>query len=205
MSHIQRKFPGTVYLAAAIASVLPAFTWAGTSTNTAGPNQNGNNPAVTISFAGQTALSNFFTGSSITLLEPGTTITLHNGATSVDGSGNNIQAPITYYAPSANTPGASVQLAAKNFTQADSLSGGNSFPVGPSYNGGVIPTTQTNSAIRLEWQKKGSLDGFYDLINDQVGYTVANGPISILAARGPSVGNPIYVNGNSFSAGGTTN
>jgi hypothetical protein len=195
---MKNSYSKAAILAAVAASVtLPLLARAGTSTNTVGPVQQGqsdggtgnpslNNSAITISLAGQTALRGFTSSAAPTLLQPGTSIVLHDG---ING------APVTYYA--SNNGATSVQLAAKDFTLANTGVGATSFA--------NAPTIQNHSAIRLEWQEKGSLDGFYDLINDQIGYTPAAGPVSILAGRGPSVSNPIWVNQNSFTTGATIN
>src|SRR5208282_2082864 len=111
-----RQIKNTPALASAIAAVLGgANVLATTFTNTTGPVQQGqsdggtgnpslNNPAVTISFAGQTALSNFDESPGITDLTPGTSIVLHDGT---DG------APVTYTAPAGTA--VSVQLASSSF------------------------------------------------------------------------------------------
>jgi len=184
-------------LAGAVAAGLNTIpTFAGTSANTTGPVQQGtsdgsnnyanNNPAVTISFAGQTALQNFDEGGGMTELSPGTDIVLHDGT---DG------APVEYTAPS--TTGTFVQLASSNFATPDQHPG---TPTSPS-----TSTDQVASAVRLEWHTEGSVDGFYDLINDEIGFNQSSGPISNEALRTPSSSNPTWINTNSFSAGGTIN
>jgi hypothetical protein len=175
---------------------------AGTSTNTAGPvyqgtsdgntaadyaagNYTANNPAVTISFSGQTALRTFDTTPGITELNPGTSIILHDGTNG---------APVTYTAPS--TSGEYFQLASNDFTQQDY------YPTSPTNNYGA--NLAQNSALRLEWHEQGSVDGEYDLINDEVGYIPVSsggtGPISNEALRTPSVSNPTWINTNTFNA-----
>ena len=89
-------------LAGAVAATFGAINaFATTFTNTTGPVQQGqsdggtgnpslNNPAVIISFAGQTALSNFDESPGITELAPGTSIILHDGTNG---------APVEYTAP----------------------------------------------------------------------------------------------------------
>ena len=193
---------------------------AGTSKNTAGPVQQGqsdgasgnptlNNPAITISFSGQTALRNFDTSPGISELAPGTTIVLHDGTlqtyTLNYAPGVSFQAgsPVSYIASS--TPGVLVQLANPNFGTADTNPG---TPSSPS-----TSTPQIASAIRSEWHEQGSVDGFYDLVNDEVGYSQTGtvsadgnpaGPISNEALRTPSAGNPTWINTGSFTAGGTS-
>jgi hypothetical protein len=127
-------------------------------------------------------MRNFTTSSFITLLTPGTSITLGNGVGGTD---------VLYTAP--NVLNGSFQLASGNFTTAD-------VPVGgpfPSTN-----TTQVHSAMRLEWHEQGSVEGILDLANDQIGYFGgATGTALVdLIARNPSVGNPIWVNRQTYSA-----
>src|SRR5580692_11432967 len=107
-----RQKKNAAAVAGAVAAVLSGINvFATTYTNTSGPVQQGqsdggtgnpslNNPAVTISFAGQTALSNFDESPGITELTPGTSIVLHDGTNG---------APVTYTAPSGS--GTFVQLA----------------------------------------------------------------------------------------------
>jgi hypothetical protein len=173
------------------ATALVSFDFgalAGTSTNTGGPVQQGqnggvNNPAVTISFSGQTALRTFDTSPAISELAPGTDIILHDGTNG---------APVEYIAP--NDASTFVQLASPNFTAPDTNPG---TPLSPSTN-----DIQSASAIRLEWHEQGSIDGFYDLINDEIGYNQTSGPISVEAQRTPSSSNPTWINTNKFTAGG---
>jgi hypothetical protein len=207
------KNVGMVYYAAAAALMgLPVIAVAGTSTNTVGPIQAGtsdgstnnskNNPAVTISFSGQTALRAFDTSPGITLLNPGTSIILHTGTNG---------APVTYTAPliglggdgQPDGTGVTVQLGSSAFSQSDFQidSSGNQSNLTP----GVTSTDpiQVQSAIRLEWHEQGSIDGEYDLINDQVGFTNST-PISVAAQRGASVANPTWINTTSFSTSATS-
>ncbi|HVT88256.1 MAG TPA: dockerin type I domain-containing protein [Tepidisphaeraceae bacterium] len=183
----------TLLAAAAFAVVGGSGAWAGTSTNTAGPVQQGqsdgltgnplkNNPAVTIAFSGQTALRNFNTSGAFSTLQPGTTLILHNGINST---------PVTYIAP-ANTS-ANVQLAAPDLGAADVNPG---TPASPSTN-----DIQLHTALRIEWHEQGSVDGFYDLVNDQIGFTTQ---ISNNALRGPSTSNPTWVNGNKVTVNGSS-
>lgn len=107
--------------------------------------------------------------------------------------------PVTYTAPSGS--GTFVQLANPSFTTPDTNPG---TPASPSTSG-----VQIASAIALQWHAEGSVDGFYDLINDQIGYaggspTTVGTPISNEALRVPSAANASYVNTNSFSVTGTT-
>jgi hypothetical protein len=173
---------------AALAGIAPAAL-ADVSTNSSGqPTQNGaGNPAVTVSLSGSTAMRNFTTSPFITLLNPGDSITLSNGAGGAD---------VTYTAPSLlNT---SFQLASPNFSAAD-------VPVGGPFPSGNV--TQVHSAIRFEWHEQGATEGILDLVNDQVGYLggATGAAIVDLAARNPSVGNPIWVNQSRFTSVGATN
>ena len=78
---------------------MPAMTIAANSSGSAQQNGTGN-PAVTISVSGSTAMRNFTTSPFITLLTPGSFITLNDGA---GGAG------VLYTAP--NVANASFQLA----------------------------------------------------------------------------------------------
>ncbi|MDP9173567.1 MAG: PEP-CTERM sorting domain-containing protein [Planctomycetota bacterium] len=198
-----------VLIAAATTAVTTASrAGTGTATNTSGPVQQGNtsadpnyytdtgapftlnNPAVTISFSGQTALRNFFTTAGVSLLQPGTSITLH------DGTGGTA---VTYTAT--NNDNTLVQLANPNFTTPDLNPGS---PGSPS-----AADAQTASAIQLQWHEQGSIDGFVDLLNDQAGFVQVaqggTGPLSNPAARGPSSSNPTWINTNKFTAAGSAN
>src|SRR5207302_6939486 len=98
-------------VAAAVLAALPGL--ADISTNNGGPVQQGqtggvNNSAETISLSGTTSFVSFIQSGAISLLSPGSSITLHNG------SGG---APVTYYSPS--NVATSVQLASNNFLAAD--------------------------------------------------------------------------------------
>jgi hypothetical protein len=152
-----------------------------------------NNPAITISFSGQTALANFDESPGITELAPGTSIVLHDGPADVNNG------EVTYTANTAS--GSYVQLANPDFTSGDTNAG---TPASPSN-----ATVQIASAIALEWHEEGSVDGFYDLINDQIGYaggspTNVGTPISNESLRVPSTANPTFINTASFSVGGQT-
>jgi hypothetical protein len=175
--------------AAAAATIASLPAWAEVSANSSGSaQQNGiGNAAVTISMSGSTAMRNFTTSPFITLLTPGTSITIN------DGPGGT---PVVYTAP--NVSNASFQLASPNFTAAD-------VPVGgpfPSTN-----TTQVHSALRFEWHEQGSVEGILDMANDQIGYFGgATGTAIIdLGTRNPTGGNPIWVNQRSYSAPANTN
>ena len=205
---------------AATVLIWGSAAFAEVSTNKSGPVQQGqsdggttnpalNNPAITISFSGQTALRNFDTSPGITELDPVGTISITQN--SITYIGNEIVlhtglngAPVTYFIP--NVSNAGLQLANKDFTVPDTNPG---TPAVPS-----VANSQTASAIRLEWHEQGSVDGFYDLINDEVGYSQTGtisaggnpaGPISNPAARGPSLSNPTWINQGSFTAGTGTN
>jgi hypothetical protein len=98
-------------LTALIAAVSATHcVMAAESTNTSGtaPANGAGNPAVTISLSGSTAMRGFTTSPSITLLTPGTSITLNNGTGG---------APVTYTAP--GSTGTSFQLASSDFTVAE--------------------------------------------------------------------------------------
>ncbi|MDB5334104.1 MAG: hypothetical protein JWP03_5255 [Phycisphaerales bacterium] len=202
-------------LAAAVLATLVAtpVLRAETSHNTnAGATQNGasggqNNNAVTITLSGSTALKNFTTSPYITLLNPGSSITLPNG---IGG------ALTTYSAPSGATT--SVQLGSANFTAADSASL-NGSPVTFPYNASTAnqanwPDQQNNSAIRLEWHEQGSVEGVLEMVNDQIGYAggAAGTPLIPTSLRNPVLGNsiinapgsntkfsnPVWVNGTTW-------
>jgi hypothetical protein len=112
----------------------------------------------------------------VTELEPGTSIILHDGTNG---------APITYTAT--NDSNTTVQLASKSFLTADKNPG---TPTSPS-----TSDLQVASAVRLQWHEEGSIDGFVDLLNDEVGYVqtgtnVATDPLSQEALRTPSSSEP---------------
>jgi hypothetical protein len=185
----------TIIAAAISGALTPLAAFAQNFVNNSGPVQQGtngsgnNNPAMTISFAGQTALQNFDESPGITELTPGTSIVLHDGTNG---------APVTYIAPSGS--GTVVNLANPNFTNPDVGAGTPSSPSTQQY--------QVASAIALEWHAEGSVDGFYDLINDEVGYNQTSGPISNESLRVPSIPNPTYINTNTFTntiSGSTSN
>ena len=175
-------------LAAAVAAGLVGPTaWAGTSTNSStGSSLNDtnypntppvHNPAVTISMSGSTALRNFTTGAGFTFLDPGTSIILANGPGGA----------LTTYTATNDATG-SDQLASIDFTKADTITG----PANTAFN---------NSAIRLEWHEQGSVEGILDMASDQIGY-IGTTPLYV-GSRNPTVGNPIWVNRNKFTAPGT--
>ena len=182
---MQRVTSRSILTAAAMLT-LASSVYAGTSTNTAGPTRQGTDPAVTISFSGQAALRAFASGRGISALQPGTSATFFFGPAGT---------PVTYYAPADGST--YVQLASPNFTSADIGIGGNSFA--------TVPTNQQQSALRVEWHEQGSVQGLVDLINDQIGYTgpATTGYLSNLASRGPSSGNPTWINTNKFTGANT--
>jgi hypothetical protein len=206
----------TSSLARATAGVV-ASIWAlqsgaalASNVNTAGPvvqgTSNGssnyalNNPPSVISFAGQTALKNFNLSGALTELEPGTSITLHNGT---NGAATIYSAPAD---TTGNSNGVGVQLASNNFSTADSWydANGDPEPVG-----NTVPednVIQNNSALLVQWHAEGSIDGFYDLINDEIGYAGGYSGTSISQAslRGPTAANPTYYNTVSFTAPGSS-
>lgn len=176
--------------AGAAAALLPGASLAGTSTNSSGqPTQQGaGTPSVTISFSGQAALRTFSSTPGVSVLQPNSSATFYFGPTGT---------PVTYYAP--NDPSTYVQLAQKNFANADQGVGATSIA--------TAPTFQSHSALRVEWHEQGSVQGLYDLVNDQIGYAggISGTPISNVASRGPSVSNPTWINSTSFSTGTTLN
>ncbi|MGA2498883.1 MAG: hypothetical protein ABSH20_14165, partial [Tepidisphaeraceae bacterium] len=192
----KRQLRRTSVLMQAVAVVAAALpVWAGTSNNTSGVatlNNPGNaanpNAAVTISLSGSTAMRNFTTSAGITLLTPGTSITLHNGTA---GAGT------TYIAT--NDGFTQYQLASRNFTAADTYSNPQAGTNPPALD------SQNNSAIRLEWHEQGSVEGILDMTNDQIGYYGAL-PLVDPATRNPvqqagtnTFSNPTWVNGVSFN------
>jgi hypothetical protein len=213
------KNPKAARLWAAAAAVVTVFgakplsALAGAAVNVSGPvlqgTDNGsddyadNNPAIVISFSGQTALRNFNTSGAITVLQPGTSITLH------DGTGG---APVTYTAT--NDQYTFVQLGSPNFTSPDYWEDDNGNYYAPgTLTDGTVQDVQVNSAIETQWHEQGSVDGFYDLINDEIGYAQNSsqaaaddtyvGPISNESLRTPSSSNPTWINTNKFTTGGT--
>jgi hypothetical protein len=189
MQSSKRTTGAALALAAAATATIAALAGtalAGTSINSSGqPTQQGaGTAAATISFSGQVALRNFSSGAGISTLRPNAQSTFYFGPSGT---------PVTYYA--ANDPGTYVQLAQKNFANADSGLGATSIA--------NAPITQSHSALRVEWHEQGSVQGLVDLLNDQVGYIGL--PISNVASRGPSVSNPTWINGTSFTAAATLN
>lgn len=188
-------------LAAAITAALSAnaaFAAPQTNTGAGAPNtQNtpignvGNLPADSISLSGSTAMRNFTTSAGLTLLQPGTSITLLNGPAGMT---------TTYTAPGGNTT--VVQLANPNFTSIDQ-------PQPLSFGSVSNATSQTHSAIADTWHEQGSVEGILDLANDQIGYAggfqVGDPNHIYLGSRYPNAGNPIWINQNKFIASGTTN
>jgi hypothetical protein len=172
--------------AAAAIAALPTPARAGTSTNASGqPTQQGaGTAAATISFSGQVALRNFSSSAGVSVLQPNASSTFYFGPTGT---------PVTYHA--ANNGATYVQLAQKNFANPDTGLGATSIA--------TAPVTQSHSALRVEWHEQGSVQGLVDLVNDQVGYV--GSPISNVASRGPSVSNPTWINGTSFTTGTTLN
>ena len=188
-------------LAAAITATLSAnaaFAAPQTNTSAGAPNtQNtpstntGNLPADSISLSGSTAIRNYTVSGGMTLLQPGTSITLLNGPSGMT---------TTYTAPSGTST--VVQLASPNFTAADS-------PQPLSFGTVSNATMQTHSAIAQTWHEQGSVEGILDLANDQIGYAggfqVGDPNHIYLGSRNPTQGNPIWINQNKFLAAGTTN
>src|SRR5688572_19616317 len=144
------------------------------STGTAKAAQQGD--AVTISWSGATFMRSFTTSRGISLLNPGTSITLNSG---VGG------APVTYTADSGSST--SVQLAAFNLNSGVTA---NPNPGDPAV------TTANYYAIRFEWHEQGSIEGVNELINDQIGVVSS---VS-LTNRNGNFGNPLWVNSNPFGA-----
>ncbi len=162
---------------------------AGTSTNNT--SKQGSLDAITISLSGQVALRNWTSSQSISAIRPGGTSTYYFGPT---GS-----TAITYTAT--NNADTYFQLGKQSFSTADVYAPANPHPVYPT-------DIELHSAVRVEWHEQGSVQGLYDLVNDQIGYTTGiggTGIISNAAARGPSVSNPTWVNSNQFTTGGSSN
>ena len=180
-------------IAAAVAAALfPLRSFAAVSANTSSqPVQQGqtngvNNPAETITFEGQGSLNKIINTPAFGYLNltgaSGTnSITLDNGPGGA----------ATTYADTSTSSGALLNLASQNFTAGD---------VGVN---SPATAVQQHSALRLEWHWNGTVDGSNDLINDQVGYAQATGSVAPQqgANRGPTVANPIYVNGTNHFDG----
>lgn len=136
---------------------------------------------VTISLSGATFMRNFTTSAGISLLTPGTEITLLSGPAG---------APVTYKA--AAGAGTSVQLAPNNLGGVITPNPAGGFPPGST----AAPVGSANYAgLRIEWHEQGSIEGVLELINDQVAPVVSVG----LTNRNPSTGNPTWVNRNVFT------
>ena len=132
--------------------------------------------AVTVSFSGSTAMRGFTTGVDFSGLTPGSSLTV-NGVTYT-------VAPTD----SANGIFPTAQLAA-------ALGTGRPTPPSP------ITTTYNAAAYRLEWHEQGSVEGIAEMANDQIGY-FNNTPLVATATRGPTSGNPIWVQRSSQTAVG---
>jgi hypothetical protein len=153
------------------AIAVVAATAAATTARAGTSGAPGQDPEVTISISGSTALKNFVTGQGFTFLIPGDSITLNNG-----GTLNTIQS---------TTDTGSIQLAPTTFTA-------NEFQIDENdYN-----------ALRVEYHESGSVEGIYELANDQIG------PISFVENsinRDPNGGNAVWVNGNQIGGVGAPN
>ena len=177
---------------AAAAALFPLRAFAAVSANTSTtPVQQGqtngvNNPAETITFEGQGSLNKIINTPAFGYLN----LTGASGTNSVtldNGPGG----AATTYADTSTSSGALLNLASQNFTAGD---------VGVN---SPATAVQQHSALRLEWHWNGTVDGSNDLINDQVGYAQATGSVAPQqgANRGPTVANPIYVNGTNHFDG----
>ncbi|MBC7783820.1 MAG: PEP-CTERM sorting domain-containing protein [Burkholderiales bacterium] len=179
--------------AAVTSQLLATSALAGTSVNTSSGNvsKQGSLDAITISLSGQVALRNWTSSPAISTLRPGGSSTYYFGPAGAT--------PITYTAT--NTSDSYFQLGKQSFNSADVYSPANPHPTFPA-------DVEQHSGLRVEWHEQGSVQGLYDLVNDQIGYTTGvggTGIISNAAARGASVSNPTWVNGNQFTAGGSSN
>jgi hypothetical protein len=197
-------------VSAVVVTVGASVSWAGQAINVAGPVRAGqtngqasgnpalNFPAIPISLSGQTAFSAFTTSPGFSTLQPGTSVSLTFWSLSFSGStvSRVVSNPVTFSAP-ASGASVNVQLASRNFTLADT---------GIDYSSGA-PIVQRQSAFRVEWHEQGSAQGFYDLINDQIGYTggYTGTPISNVASRGPSSSNATWINGSKLTSGTSSN
>jgi hypothetical protein len=120
---------GVLAAAAATALIVTHDAQAGTNAG-----------AVTISLSGSTAMRNFTTSPSFSLVEPGTQLSV--GGNLYPGSPN--------YWPTNGT--------------------GISFQVAPLTFPGAVTTgdRQEADAVRLEWHEQGSVEGILELVNDQI-------------------------------------
>ncbi|HEX3357458.1 MAG TPA: PEP-CTERM sorting domain-containing protein, partial [Tepidisphaeraceae bacterium] len=69
--------------------------------------------------------------------------------------------------------------------------------------------TLTAAGVRVEWHEAGSVEGILELANDQIGYFtpdngVTGGVVDPFTPRGPSGGNPLWINRNKLSATNAT-
>jgi hypothetical protein len=194
MNHL--KFEKSyVAIFAAVSALAPLQTRAAVSANSSttpvaqGQTNGVNNPAETITFEGQGSLNKVIGSAAFGYLN----LTGNNGTASITLDNGPGDTPTTY-TDTSNSSSAYLNLASQNFTKGD---------VGVN-----SPTTaqQTQSALRLEWHWNGTIDGSNDLINDQVGYNQATGSVAPQqgANRGPTVANPVYVNGTNHFDGTAT-
>jgi len=170
---------------------------------------------ITVSSAGSTALKNWIVANTQTVTEAQPVVTdptnannpvLANGQLTIGGTTypNPVLYPTTanggssYWASNSQAVGAtgqSYQLAPKVY-----IAGGGS-------NGD--PTNGATDAIRFEYHESGSVEGIYELANDQI-YTNTSLANSIAYVtknvdRNPDSGNAVWVNYNQIGASGTTN
>jgi hypothetical protein len=168
-----RRLAISAAVATAAAIAAPAFAGTSTYTYPSGPSAGQSVDLVTISISGSTAMRNFTTSGGITLLTPGTTVTL--GGRSITAS---------------NAFNTNVQLAPNVINGATPL---DSFPTGST-----AVTSGTFPLIRFEWHEQGSVEGIRELVHSQIDnsllpYTIYN----------PSAGNPTWINRGSTGAIGS--
>jgi hypothetical protein len=174
MQQTNRKQPAPIIRRAATTAALAILAGVGSTA----PAQHQQGDAVTLSWSGATFMRSFTTSRGITLLTPGTSITLNAGPGGV---------PVTFDAPSGGTT--NVQLAAQDL---------NGVITPYSVPGPNNAATANYYAIRFEWHEQGSIEGMNEMINDQVGLVST----VVGVQRNASAGNPSWVNSNGFGVNG---
>jgi hypothetical protein len=131
--------------------------------------------AVTITLSGSTAMRNFTISNAFSLLTPGTSITIGEGANA-------------YTIVAANGAGTAIQLAPSDPTAGVNLAGGSTT----TYTGSA-----TVNAFRVEWHEQGSVEGIVDLADSQI-----DDNIQLNSAYNASSATAVFVNRNKW--GGTS-
>ena len=184
----RKKMRRMNYLALAVPAAL-AWT-SGAFGQALGTTAEGANQ-ISISIAGSTALKNWLVAKSNTFTEidPYDTRLASSGQLSVNGVSYPLAAPnndngLNYWSNNGGN-GLSYQLAPNNNTAVHAVNG----------------TSNTDNALQFTYHESGSVEGVYELANDQIA------PISYVTEnidRNPEGGNAVWLNYNQIGASGTT-